>query len=70
MIFAEGALRPDSQLPALLDSLEDKLTGTLAGPPPEAETVISALARLGERLDRGELEQAREYAEATETVRQ
>ncbi len=56
MIFAEGALRPDSQLPALLDSLEDKLTDTLAGPPLEAETVISALARLGERLDRGELD--------------
>lgn len=54
MIFAHGALLPDSRLPTLLAGLEGELNTALAGPPLPAEKVLSALDALGRRLAAGE----------------
>ena len=51
MIFAAGKLLPPEALPELLDGLEKRVERTLAGPPLEAETVISALDGLGRALE-------------------
>ena len=56
MIFAAGKLLPPEALPELLDGLEKRVERTLAGPPLEAETVISALDGLGRALESGELD--------------
>ena len=56
MIFAAGELLGPEALPGLLDGLEEKLAETLAGPPLEAEAVLSALDRLGRALDGGGLD--------------
>lgn len=55
MIFAEGKLLPDTQLPALLERLEEELNTTRADLTLEPETVISAIEGLTRRLDSGEL---------------
>lgn len=56
MIFAHGAILPDSRLPALLSQLEPEINAALAGPPLLAETVIAALDTLGHRLAAGEFD--------------
>lgn len=56
MILANGALRPDSDLPKVLSSLEAEIDHTRSGPPLEAETVVEACSELLDRLDRGELD--------------
>ncbi len=56
MILANGALLPDSQLPALLERLEGELTHTLSTRSLTAEVVIDAIDALGQRLDRGKLD--------------
>lgn len=58
MMFARGALLPDSRLPALLAGLEPEINAALAGPPLPAETVIAALDALGRRLASGEFDAA------------
>ena len=55
-MFANGALLPDSRLPQVLSGLEEEITKILGGPPLEAETVLDALAALGEELDSGALD--------------
>ena len=56
MIFAHGNILPDSDLPALLDGLEEEINQTRSALTLEAETVIAAIDTLGQRLDRGELD--------------
>ena len=56
MIFAGGTLLPDSELDAAFYVLEANLPRILGGPPLEAETVLDALAALGEELDSGALD--------------
>ncbi len=56
MIFAGGALRPDTDLPEILAGLEREIDSTRAELTLEAETVITALETLGEQLDSGALD--------------
>lgn len=56
MIFAHGTIRPDSDLPGVLASLEEEIGHTRSCHALEAETVIAAIDTLGQRLDRGELD--------------
>jgi len=63
LILVNGTLYTDDQLPKLLASLETQLNAVKALPPISPELVISALEELGQRLDRGELdEKIRQYA--------
>jgi len=63
LILANGTLYPDSQLPQILDHLEKELNAAKALPPLSPQRVIDALEGLGQRLDRGELdEKIRQYA--------
>ena len=57
MILAGGELRPDRDLSTLLDGLESRIQNTRSRPPLTSRTVVEALAALGERLDRGELDE-------------
>lgn len=56
MIFAAGALLPQEELPALLDTLEERLNETRSGPPLDVDVVLDAVDRLGRALDSGELD--------------
>lgn len=56
MIFAHGQLLPDTALPSLLDSLEDEINATRCAKSLSPETVISALDKLGKRLESGEFD--------------
>ena len=55
MIFAAGALLSQEELPALLDSLEERLNETRSGPPLDVDVVLDAVDSLGRTLDSGEL---------------
>lgn len=55
MIFARGCILPDTELPALLERLEEEINTTRADLTLEPETVISAIEGLTRRLDSGEL---------------
>lgn len=55
MIFADGKLLPDTELPVLLSRLEDEINTTRATLSLEPETVISAIEALGVQLDSGAL---------------
>lgn len=55
MIFARGRILPDTELPALLERLEEEINATRADLTLEPETVISAIEGLTRRLDSGEL---------------
>ena len=55
MIFAAGELLPQEELPALLDTLEERLNETRSGPPLDVDVVLDAVDRLGRALDSGEL---------------
>lgn len=57
MIFANGALLPDSERSALLGGLEARLDAVRAAPPLGADAVISAVDALGRRLEAGEFAQ-------------
>ena len=54
MIFANGALLPDSERKAVLKGLEAQLNAVRRFPPLETETVIAAVDALGRRLAAGE----------------
>lgn len=56
MIFAQGKLLPDTERKTVLEGLEGQLNALRAGPPLEAETVVSAVDALGKRLERGEFD--------------
>ena len=57
MIFANGELRSDREINAVIAELEIyDLPGTLSGPPLEADTVLDALEALGAELDSGALD--------------
>ena len=56
MMFANGALLPDSELNPALGHLEEEIAQTLSGPPLAADIVLNALEELGAELDRGALE--------------
>ena len=56
MIFAAGALLSQEELPALLDSLEERLNETRSGPPLDVDVVLDAVDSLGRTLDSGELD--------------
>ena len=56
MILAGGELRPDTDLGAILDGLEARIIRTRCAPELSPETVVEAIAALGERLARGELD--------------
>lgn len=56
MIFAQGKLLPDTERKTVLEGLESQLNALRAGPPLEAETVVSAVDALGKRLERGEFD--------------
>ena len=57
MIFANGELRSDREINAVIAELEVyDLPGTLSGPPLEADTVLDALEALGTELDSGALD--------------
>ena len=57
MIFANGELRSDREINAVIAELEVyDLPGTLSGPPLEADTVLDALEALGAELDSGALD--------------
>ena len=56
MIFAAGALLPQEELPALLDTLEERLNETRSGPPLDVDVVLDAVDSLGRALDSGELD--------------
>ena len=56
MIFAAGALLPQEELPALLDTLEERLNETRSGPPLDLGVVLDAVDSLGRVLDSGELD--------------
>ncbi len=56
MIFAAGALLSQEELPALLDSLEERLNETRSGPPLDVDVVLGAVDSLGRTLDSGELD--------------
>ena len=51
MILARGVLYEDSRLSAVLEGLEAACLEAVAGPPLEAETVISACGRLAEQVE-------------------
>ena len=53
MILARGVLYEDSRLSAVLEGLEAACLEAVAGPPLEAETVISACGRLAEQVEQG-----------------
>ena len=53
MILARGVLYEDSRLSAVLEGLEAACLEAVAGPPLEAETVISACGRLAEQGEQG-----------------
>ena len=53
MIFAAGALLPQEELPALLDTLEERLNETRSGPPLDVDVVLDAVDSLGRALDSG-----------------
>ena len=55
VIFAAGALLSQEELPALLDSLEERLNETRSGPPLDVDVVLDAVDSLGRTLDSGEL---------------
>ena len=57
MILAGGELRPDTDLGAILDGLEARIIRTRCAPELSPETVVEAIAALGERLARGELDE-------------
>ena len=54
MIFANGKLLPDPERGTVLETLESNLNAVRAAPPLAAETVIAAVAALGDRLAAGE----------------
>ena len=56
MIFAAGTLLPQEELPALLDTLEERLNETRSGPPLDVYVVLDAVDSLGRALDSGELD--------------
>lgn len=56
MIFAKGAILPDSKLPEVLTSLEDEINDTRTRLTLEPETVIAAIEALGRQLDSGALD--------------
>ena len=56
MIFAAGTLLPQEELPALLDTLEERLNETRSGPPLDVDVVLDAVDSLGRALDSGELD--------------
>ena len=56
MIFAAGTLLPQEELPALLDTLEERLNETRSGPPLDLDVVLNAVDGLGRALDSGELD--------------
>ncbi len=56
MILANGTLYDTSRQDELLDGLEERLNRTLAEQTLAPEQVISAIDRLGQRLDRGEFD--------------
>lgn len=53
MILANGKRFDSSMQDSILDELEARLTGTLAQPAPEPETVIAAIDALGRRVAEG-----------------
>ena len=53
MIFAAGTLLPQEELPALLDTLEERLNETRSGPPLDVDVVLGAVDSLGRALDSG-----------------
>ena len=56
MIFAGGTILPQEALPALLDTLEERLNETRSGPPLELNIVLDALDSLGRDLADGALD--------------
>ena len=56
MIFANGIILPDSEMGVLLSALEERINAARMAPPLEMETVITAVAALGERLEAGEFD--------------
>lgn len=56
MIFAKGTVRPDEQLPQVLEQLPEDLIAVRSQPSLAPKVVIDACQRLLERLDRGELD--------------
>ena len=56
MIFAGGTILPQEALPALLDTLEERLDETRSGPPLELDIVLDALDSLGRDLEDGALD--------------
>lgn len=56
MILANGRLYETDRQAEILSRLEEDLNRTLAGPPLEAQTVISAIHTLGEKLAAGEFD--------------
>ena len=57
MILFQGTLLPDDQLSQVLEQLEGHILSVQAAPLLSAETVIAAIDALGQRLDRGELDE-------------
>ena len=57
MILFKGTLLPDEQLPQVLDDLTGHIIATQSRPTLSVETVIAAIEALGQRLDRGELDE-------------
>ena len=56
MMFAGGNILPQEELPALLDTLEERLNETRSGPPLDVDVVLDAVDSLGRALDSGELD--------------
>ena len=57
MIFADGKIRPDQEINAVIAELEVyDLPDTLSGPPLETDVVLDALEALGAELDSGALD--------------
>lgn len=56
MIFAKGTVRPDEQLPQVLEQLPEDLIAVRSQPSLAPRVIIDACQRLLERLDRGELD--------------
>ena len=56
MMFVGGNILPQEELPALLDTLEERLNETRSGPPLDVDVVLDAVDSLGRALDSGELD--------------
>ena len=56
MILFKGTLLPDSELPTVLDQLEETIVATRTNQSLDAGTVMDAIDALGRRLDAGELD--------------